>query len=226
MTASTNDYELQRWLIGNGQPIALDGIAGAKTRGAIMAEFVNLKAPAIARAQEQAFADQLGVSLRQLRAVAEVESDGGGFDSNGRPKILFERHIFHRMTGGRHSVTAWSNPKAGGYSEDSWDKLCAAACADFWAAFSSASWGKMQVMGMHWQALAYETPHEMAWSMTGDEAAHYDAMVRYITANDLTGAMRAISADPDDCRAFARGYNGSGYEAGGYHIKIAKAVAG
>jgi hypothetical protein len=33
--------------------------------------------------------------------VRAVESAGRGFDADGRPKRLFERHKFHRFTGGR-----------------------------------------------------------------------------------------------------------------------------
>jgi hypothetical protein len=38
--------------------------------------------------------------------------------------------------------------------------------------------------------------------------------------------LAALSANPDDCRAFARAYNGPGYEANGaYHVKLARAMA-
>lgn len=225
MSASTNDYELQDWLRDMGQPIALDGIAGQATRNAIMAVFVNTSAPAITSAEEQAFADRLGVSLKQVRAVAKVESAGGGFDNSGRPKILFERHIMHRLTGGIYSTTAWSNPSGGGYSESSWDKLTNAACADFWAAFSSASWGKFQIMGMHWQSLGYQSPRAMAYGMTRSEAAHYEALVRFIEKNGLKDEMRAISTNPDANRPFCKAYNGPNYEQNDYHNKLAREMA-
>ncbi|MGG7377547.1 N-acetylmuramidase domain-containing protein, partial [Escherichia coli] len=34
-------------------------------------------------------------------AVIHVESSGAGYQADRRPKILFERHVFHRLTGGR-----------------------------------------------------------------------------------------------------------------------------
>jgi hypothetical protein len=61
------------------------------------------------------FAKRLGVSARQLAAVAKVEAAGSGFDADGRPKILFERHKFHQFTKGEYSNSAFSNPVAGGY---------------------------------------------------------------------------------------------------------------
>jgi hypothetical protein len=101
------------------------------------------------------------VPARNVRAVAAVESSGSGYDDQGRPKILFERHLFHRMTKGRWSVCSFSNGESGGYHEPSWDKLAAAACKDPAAAFSSASWGKFQVLGLHWLALGY--PRRSRW---------------------------------------------------------------
>ena len=184
----------------------------------------NLVAPAVTAQDIQAVADRLGCSVKQVNAVAKVESAGGGFDNKGRPKILFERHYFHRLTDGKWSVSRFSNPSPGGYSEDSWSKLLDAAAKDPWAAFQAASWGKFQVMGAHWETLGYESPWEMAWAMRQSEAGHYDALARYVEAFGLAGAMRQISTNPETCRAFAKGYNGPGYLTYSYHTKLAKAM--
>jgi two-component sensor histidine kinase len=42
-------------------------------------------------------ARRLGCSVAAIKAVAEVEAPGSGFLPDGRPKILFERHIFRRQ---------------------------------------------------------------------------------------------------------------------------------
>lgn len=201
-----------------------DGRWGPASRAALLDKFTNTAAPAASDGQMQAFADRLGVSLRQLAAVAAVESSGGGFDKLGRPKILFERHFFHRLTGGKWSPMSFSLAQAGGYSEDSWDKLLAACGRDPDAAFSSCSWGRFQVMGAHWLSLGYSSPYALAQSTVTGEAAHFDLLCRFIERNNLAGAMRAISADPEMCRAFARSYNGPAYAKGGYHLKLAKAM--
>ena len=39
----------------------------------------------------------LGVSSAAVQAIAEVESLGAGMLPDGRPKILFERHVFRRL---------------------------------------------------------------------------------------------------------------------------------
>lgn len=216
--------EFQTWLNAHGAHLIVDGQLGPATRNAIVNVFTNKNAPAITPADLVILAERLGCTTKQLRAVAKVESGGGAYDMSGRPKILFERHYFHRLTEGRWSTCAFSNASAGGYGEDSWGKLIAASAKDAWAAFQSASWGKFQIMGAHWKALSYASPLEMAHSMVENEAAHYDALVRFVKANKLTDELSAISTDPATCRAFARAYNGSGYEKYRYHEKIAEAM--
>lgn len=201
-----------------------DGKWGPASRAALLDKFSNRGALAISTGQMQAFADRLGVSLRQLAAVAKVESSGAAFDSWGRPKILFERHIFHRQTDGRWSVCSFSNPQGGGYGEDSWDKLLDAAGKSPDAAFAACSWGRYQVLGAHWSALGYSSSYALAASTATSEAAHYDLLCRFIEKNGMKAAMQAISSDPADCKAFARGYNGPSYQTFDYHLKLARAM--
>ncbi len=217
--------EFQQWLGAHGQPVAVDGQPGPQTRTALKAAFVNLCAPAITDTDLATLADRLGCQTKQLRAVAKVESGGAAYDDNGRPKILFERHKFYKATGGRFGVSAWSNPQRGGYNEDSWEKLARAACQDVGAAFASASWGKYQVMGFHWDALGYPSALDMAYSTVTGEAAHLDMLGRFIEANGLGGKLRALSRNPEDNRAFASAYNGASYAVNDYHTKLARALA-
>ena len=42
-----------------------------------------------------------GVGAPEIWSVLAAETSGCGFLSDRRPKLLFERHIFHRLTGGR-----------------------------------------------------------------------------------------------------------------------------
>lgn len=214
----------QRWLGAHSQPVAVDGVIGPKSRAAILPAFTNLNASAVTTDLENEIALRLGVSLKQLRAVARVESSSTGYDRLGRPKILFERHLFHRLTGGAHSPSMFSDPASGGYSIDSWGKLLRAVSADVEAAFSSCSWGKFQVLGLHWRDLKYGSVLEMAYATVIGEAAHYDMLARFIEKNGLQDEMRALSSDPETCRGFARAYNGPAYARLGYHTKLARAM--
>ena len=43
----------------------------------------------------------LGCEVAAIRAVAAMESSGDGFLPDGRPTILFDAHVFNRLTAGR-----------------------------------------------------------------------------------------------------------------------------
>ena len=221
-----NIRDLQAALVPLGNPMLVcDGDYGPATRAAVLAAFTNLHAELDTLAHIGEEAILLHCSLAQIRAAAAVESAGGGFDKNGRPKILYERHKFHRATGGVWSVAAFSNEMGGGYGEDSWRKLLDAIGRDVDAAFGSCSWGKFQVMGEEWKVLGYRSAFDLAHSCVTGEAAHYDLFARFIKAHHLEGALGAITGDAETCRAFASGYNGRGYRVNDYHTKLAREFA-
>jgi hypothetical protein len=204
----------------------VDGFWGDKSRKALLASFTNLAPPKLTSTDEARFATRLGVGVKQLRAVAAVESSGGGYDKSGKPKILYERHKFHRFTGGKWSVSTFSNSAGGGYNESSWDKLLGAvAVGDVDAAFMSCSWGKFQVLGEYWSDFGYASPFALAFSTVPSEAGHYELLCHYIEENHLADEMALLSSDPEKCRPFARAYNGKGYEQFKYHTKLAAAMA-
>lgn len=204
--------------------VKADGIWGPRSRAALFGKFANLSASGITTEEMDAFAHRLGCSLRQLAAVATVESNGGGFDRDGRPKILYERHVFHRLTNGAFSPSPFSMPTYGGYSDPSWTKLADAAGKNPDAAFSACSWGRFQIMGMHWRKLAYASAFEMAVSSVAGEIAHFEMLARFIEAFGLSERLRRISANPADCEAFARAYNGPDFKRNSYDRKLAAAM--
>jgi hypothetical protein len=225
--------EFQKWLNAHGAALTVDGKFGPATRAAAIETFCNSSAPAVKRPDLIVLAARLGCSVRQILAVAKVESAGGGWDDTGLLKCLYERHYLWRRV--KVAVPFLSDPKPGGYTidadhdgiNDSWEKVADAAGrfgADF--AFECASWGKFQIMGAHWKALGHPSVLEFVWGLSRDEAAHYEAFCRYIETNGLTGALRAVNGNPENCRAIAKGYNGGGYERFAYHQKIAVAYKG
>src|SRR5208282_780079 len=63
----------------------------------------NPNAPRLTDQDFQTAANEYGIEVAVIHAVAKVESGGRtGFDSQGRPKILFEAHIFHKFTKGKY----------------------------------------------------------------------------------------------------------------------------
>jgi hypothetical protein len=64
----------------------------------------------------------------------------------------------------------------------------------------------------------------MAYATVTGEAAHYDMLARYIEKAGLRAAIQKLSTNPESNRAFAKGYNGGGYEKFDYHNKLAAAM--
>ena len=235
--------QIQRWagVADDGVPgpataraiIAKAGIAAADPafdRAAFLARHVNTSAPAIRPDDITRAAVALQVTEKHVRAIQKVESSGQSFDNAGRPVILFEPHIFHRRTGGKYSPSSfsyarWKDKPYPKTFDGRWQQMADAAAKDERAALESASWGLFQIMGFHWQALGYASVQEFAAAMVKSEAGHLDALVRFIKVNGLAPALfRCKAGNPDSCRDFAKGYNGGGYEANKYHVKIAEAL--
>ncbi len=221
--------EFQRWLNARGAGgIAEDGRGGPATRAAIFKVFTNLRASAVTPDDIARIAQRLGGTPRQINAVAKVESAGGGYNDQGQPKALYERHYFWKRL--RIVIPLLSNPAPGGYTidadrdglNDSWEKLADAAMRNPIAAFESASFGKFQVMGAWAVKLGYANAIEFAYSMVASERGHYEALVRYIEVFGLAKAFRALSTNPADCTAFARLYNGPAQK--GYDVRLAAAM--
>src|SRR3977135_145860 len=59
--------------------------------------------------------NNLGVHAPEIWTGLAVEPSGCGFLSDRRPQILYERHIFHRLTQGRYDDGDISDPQPGGY---------------------------------------------------------------------------------------------------------------
>ena len=179
----------------------------------------------------QAAAARLGVSVPAVKAVATVESNGGGFLPDGRVKVQYEPHVMYRQLASnfdraRADKELVAHPdlvakKAGSYqSLDKEDKDMnrAAQLIDRTSALESASWGAFQIMGYRWKTLQYTTLQ----GFINDQ---------YTAAGQLETFVRFIQADPrllkalrgKDWAAFARIYNGPNYAANKYDTKLAAA---
>ena len=168
----------------------------------------------------------IGVGEDELHAVIEVETAGGGFDAKGRPRMLFEPHVFWRelpaakRKGAERAGLAYPAWGAKPYPKDSYARLTMAMLLDPVAALRSASWGLGQIMGFNHKAAGYDTAQAMVAAFMDSEAAQLEAMVRFIQSEGLDDELRRR-----DWSAFARGYNGAGYAKHGYHTRLATAFA-
>ena len=167
----------------------------------------------------------LGVELPALWAVMTVETKGCGFLPDRRPPILFERHVFHKLTGGRFAKRApdLSDPKWGGYGAGGayqHERLERAITLDRKAVLESSSWGLGQVMGFNAQKVGFANVEDMVKAMTDSEDAQFQAMVAFIDGNGLAKYLQQ-----GDWAEFAYHYNGSDFQKNCYDQKLAKAHA-
>lgn len=173
-------------------------------------------------------ANLLGVEVAVIRAIVEVESAGNGFLPDGRPKILFERHWFWKLTPLPVSRTRpdLSNSKPGGYlgGTREWDRLSDAIKFDRIAALKSASWGLGQVMGFNYEVVGFSDVEEFVRAMHENEGKQLQAMMNFIKNNPRTYRNRTMltALRNHDWQTFAYVYNGSG-GVGVYDIKLAAA---
>ena len=181
---------------------------------------------------EQALADaarSLGCELAAIKAVAEVESRGSGFDSQGRPTVLYERHVFSRNCTPRGrfdsmpDISAPTGYGRGNYgtTESQWQKLAKAYALDPVAALKAPSWGIFQVLGENHRACGFATVTDFVRLMVTSQIGHLQVFVSFIKANPaLLKAIRAL-----DWPSFARGYNGKDFAVFQYDQKMAAAYA-
>ena len=184
----------------------------------------------LTEAQIAAQAKALVIEVAALRAVIEVECKGSGFNADGTPVILFERHVFRqRLIANGKAVVAdkamrerpdLCSKSTGAYGLYSAQhgRLNAAAQYHRDSALESASWGIGQVMGYHWKSLGYPSLQAFINAMYKDEASQLDAMCRYIRVNNLVNALKN-----KDWKSFARGYNGTAYAKNSYDVKLGNA---
>ncbi|CAM3520834.1 hypothetical protein VA7868_00876 [Vibrio aerogenes CECT 7868] len=157
-----------------------------------------------------------------IQAVSEVESAGSGFFSNKLPIILFEAHKFSGFTHHRFDDThphissrKWDRSLYLG-GEKEYDRLKQAMALDSTAALKSASYGRYQLMGFNYQSAGYDNVQSLVHSMVTSERNHLMAFIHFIKSNPkLHQAMQRLNW-PE----FAREYNGPGYAANHYDVRL------
>lgn len=155
-----------------------------------------------------------------IEAVAQIESNGYGFNSNGTPKTLFEGHIFYRLTKGKFGMSNISYPKwTKKYYERTFQgekKRLEKACSlDRSNALKSASWGKFQIMGFNYKYCGFKNVQDFVNAMYKSEKEHLKAFLNFCKNKDIIKYLRS-----KNFKAFAYRYNGKFYYKNQYDIKI------
>lgn len=168
-----------------------------------------------------AAAAEYGVEVAALKAITTVESGRmGSWAADGRPNILFEKRIFSRRTNGRYDATNpnVSDPRGGGYpvrQADRWAQLREAYALDPENAVASASWGRFQILGQHYNAAGYGSATEFVSALAKSEVLQLQAFMRWARSNELIDEIQRLDFD-----GFAARYNGPTYQQFGYADKM------
>ncbi|MER8530099.1 N-acetylmuramidase domain-containing protein [Mesorhizobium sp. M0598] len=166
----------------------------------------------------------IGVGEDEIHAFMHVEAAGFGFE--GRPKLLFEPHVFHRnLSGAKRAAAvkaglAYAKWGAKPCPKDSYPRLVAAMAIEEAAALKSASWGLTQILGENFKAAGFPSVQAMVQAFMDDEEAHLEATVKLLVAWNV---------DDDLCAhrwpVVAETWNGPDYKKNRYDSKLATAYA-
>ena len=144
----------------------------------------------------QAAATLLGVDVPTVMAVVEIESAGAGFLPDGQVKILFEAHIFSRLTLRRYdsgypeiSAKRWDKTLYKGGAREH-ERLWAAVALNRDAALQSASWGMFQIMGFNYARCGFANVQEFVNAMVRSEGEHLQAFCRFVLSMKLDDELQ------------------------------------
>ena len=185
--------------------------------------------------------DNIKVSLPVIKAIVKVESAGRGHLSDGRAKILFEGHKFwdwlkkfnkdpKALSVGNEDIIyeKWTRSHYRvGIKE--YDRLEKARKIDPKAAVYATSWGLFQILGENLEhnikSRNYQGFEDFESKQHESEYFHFLDFLAFIKIKKVRGKtlINYISEENEgnyDWESFAYGYNGSGYKANEYHIKM------
>lgn len=174
----------------------------------------------------QRAADKLGVDVASIRAVWNSESSTGNYFSDGKLKILYERHYFRKFTNGEYNESHpdLSGPQGNyGYYSEQYDKFERAKLLDKDAAYRSISVGGFQIMGNNYESVGYNSAEEFVEAMfvsTDDE--QLEAFTNYIlnSKRQVDGQTKLDALRKKDWTSFAKNYNGPSYATNDYDGKM------
>ena len=168
-----------------------------------------------------------------IKAVIKVETGGSGFLADGRPKILFEGHIFWAelkkvdIKPEEYVVKFpdivyphWTKQYyKGGTGE--YDRLEKAKLIHAEAALKSASWGLFQIMGFNYATAGFDDVNAFVKAQFESEKEHLKAFIHFITSKSNPQAKATIEfLREKDWKGFASRYNGPKYAENQYDRKL------
>lgn len=185
----------------------------------------------ITEQQYKEVSDLIGCDLATIKAVAEVESNGSGFDNKGRIKMLFEPHIFWKQLRANGLMPenlikryptilspTWNRALYGKTVDDRWKQFELACKIYKEAAYNSCSWGMFQIMGFNATKTGFKNSIEMVENFKEGEGNQLKGFAKFIIFSLLDDELKA-----KDWAGFAVQYNGKSYKENQYDTKLEKA---
>jgi hypothetical protein len=169
-------------------------------------------------------ATRLGVDVRSLKAIATVEAGSeGAFYPTGEPVMLFERHVFSRLTNRQYDqdYPDLSNTTPGGYgpSRSQPNRVERASRLNRDAALKSTSWGLFQIMGENYGRCGFALLQDFVNAMYRSVDEHLAALVNFVKADPLM--LKALRNH--NWATFAKLYNGPNYAENYYDARLERA---
>jgi hypothetical protein len=178
-------------------------------------------------------AAELNVEPCLLKAIYKIESISNGYQKDGKPKILFEGHIFWSQLKlykidpqplvKKHPLIVyptWNSRPRNAYKVDQYGRLEEARKIHDAGALASASWGAFQIVGSQYKELGYKSIYEFIDDVVKGYDTQLDLLKRFLIWKKLIPYMKIKNFNE-----IARRYNGNGYAQHGYHIKLANAYS-
>ncbi len=188
----------------------------------------------IGRIQGQllAMSQQYGIEPAVILAIQQIESGGNGYLPDGRPKILFEGHVFwsqlqkagknpQNFLSGNEDILypSWDRTKYQGGAQE-YDRLEKAKKIDEICALKSASWGEFQIMGFNHATVGYGDVKSFVDAMHIPNGSSLKAVMEFCKSKNI---LKHVQGANKDWAKFAYSYNGSGYAQNQYDVKLAAA---
>ncbi|WP_010178862.1 N-acetylmuramidase domain-containing protein [Aquimarina agarilytica] len=224
--------------------LVADGIVGLKTWSKLIEkekELIVFNDKLLSEKDIEDFATTYDLEVAVVKAVNEIESSGKGFLVYGRPRILFEGHVFWKQLKSKGLnpsdfledrtkdvlYSRWTKKYYKGGAGEYTRLEKAAGMSDLPevhdAAYASASWGAFQIMGYHYKKLGYASVDHFVSEMYEHEREHLAAFGKFIKVTVFKGKPLLDWARAKNWAKFAEGYNGSGYRQNKYDEKLQKA---
>jgi hypothetical protein len=232
--AAVKDFQLKNNLV-------VDGIVGLKTWMKLIEkdkQIIKSNDKLLSERDLLDFAHRYGLELAAVKAVNQIESSGKGFLAFGKPRILFEGHVFWKELSKRdlqpssflNSLTQdvlyekWTKKYYRG-GEGEYERMERAANISASplakeAAYCSASWGSFQIMGYHFKNLGYNSIDDFVSAMKEHEREHLAAFGKFIALKSISGKKLVEWLKEKNWAKFAEGYNGAGYKKNKYDEKL------